>query len=220
MKRVLCLLVACAAAAVTLAAAPVVLTYKYINEDGIVVLSNAIPPELAHNGYTIMYPDGTTKVVPRELSPAEVAERDRKNQEESEAKRRSEESRHKDAELLKLYASPADVEQARDRKMRSIDAVIATTKANIVRLKQQKQHLEVQAADRERQGLLPSPEILHNLEVLTTQITDKEHEVEMRQLEQDQTREQFQQDLDRIQLLLGPPQPVAQAPAAEPTKKN
>jgi hypothetical protein len=222
-KKLLYILMACVGAfgASDPSKLPAGTTFKYINDEGIVVLSNSIPPEFAYKGYTVINPDGTvSKVVPRQLSPKEIEERDRKLAEEEEDKRRRDDSKHKDADLLKLYASPADVEQARDRKMRSIESVIATTKANIVRLRQQKQHLEEQAADRERQGLLPSPEILHNLEVLTQQIADKEHEVEMRQLEQDQTREQFQQDLERIQLLLGPAQPVASAPAAEPTKTN
>jgi hypothetical protein len=202
---------------VALAAAPPVYTYKYENEDGIIVMSNAVPPDLAYKGYTVMNKDGTVhNVVPRQLSPKEIEERDRKQAEEDAAKQAGDARKRKDAELLKLYASTADVEEARDRKLRSIDGVIATTKANIVRLKQQKQHLEEQAADRERQGLLPSPEILQNLEILSTQITDKDHEVEMRQLEQQQVTEQFQMDLERVGQLLGVA-PVA--PAAEPAKK-
>jgi hypothetical protein len=221
-KKLLYIVLACVgvSGAVPPAKAPTGLTYKYINEQGVVVLSNTIPPELAHNGYTIMNPDGSIrKVVPAELTAAQIEERDRKKSEEDAAKEAREARKRKDDELLKLYASTADVEDARDRKLRSIDTVIATTKANIVRLKQQKQHLEEQAADRERAGLLPSPEILQNLEILSTQITDKEREVEMRQMEQQQVTEQFQMDLDRVQALLGAP-PVAAATTSEPTKKN
>jgi hypothetical protein len=202
-----------------LAAAPPVFTYKYENEDGIIVMSSAIPPNLAYKGYTVMNQDGTVhNIVPRQLSPKEIEERDRKQAEEDAAKQAGEARKRKDAELLKLSASTADVKDARDRKLRSIDGAIATTKANIVRLRQQKQHLEEQAADRERQGLLPSPEILQNLEILSTQITDKDHEVEMRQLEQLQVTEQFQMDLDRVGELLGTPK-VAPDPTPDPAKK-
>ena len=223
MKRVLCLLLACVGVLVALAAAPPVYTYKYENEDGIVVMSNAIPPNLAYKGYTVMNKDGTVhNVVPRQLSPREIEERDRKKADEEATKRAGEALKRKDAELLKLYASTADVEEARDRKLHSIDSVIATTKGNIVRLKQQKQHLEEHAADRERQGLLPSPEILQNLEILSTQITDKEHEVEIRQLEKQQASEQFQMDLERVKALLGTPpaSSAPPAPAPEPPKKT
>jgi hypothetical protein len=197
---------------------PAGLTYRYVNEQGVVVLSNAIPPELAYKGYTIYQHDGSVwKVVAAQLSPKEIEERDRKKAEEDAAKAAKEARQRKDAELLKLYASTADVDDARERKLRSIDTAVATLKANIVRLTQQKQHLEGQAADRERAGQLPSPEILQNLEILSTQITDKEHEVEMRDLEKQQVTEQFQMDRERVQQLLGP----APAPApAEPPKHN
>jgi len=220
-KKLICIVLASVVASGAAAPTkPTGLTYKYINEQGVVVLSNAIPPELAYKGYTIINSDGTIwKVVPAQLTQQEIEERDRKRTEEDAAKEAREARKHKDAELLKLYASTADVEDARDRKLRSIDTVIATTKANIVRLKQQKQHLEEQAADRERAGLLPSPEILQNLQILTTQIGDKEHEVEMRQFEQQQVTEQFQMDLERIQELLGAP-PVAAATTTESVKKN
>ncbi len=89
--------------------------------------------------------------------------------------------------------------------MLSIDTAIATTKSNIERLKLQKQRLEQQAADREREGLAPSPDILENLQTLATQITDKEHEVAARKVEKQQVIDQFQLDLERIKLLYGLP---------------
>jgi hypothetical protein len=214
-KKLVYMLLACAGVAMAVAQATAVELYRFENEDGVVVLAHSIPPELVYKGYTVVSEDGTVlRQVPRQLTPAEIVERDRKLAEEKAAEEGRMARAHRDEELAKLYASPADVIEARDRKLRSIDNAIATTKGNIARLKLQKQHLEEQAAERERAGLLASPEILENLKILTVQIGDKEREVEMRELEQQQVREQFQHDLERFEELFGSA-PVA-ATATEP----
>ena len=115
------------------------------------------------------------------------------------------------------------MEEARDRKVLSIETTIATTKSNIERLKLQKQRLEQQAADREREGLAPSADILGNLQTLGTQIGDKEREVAARKTEKQQVIDQFQLDLERLKLLYGlPPSeaPKANTPAGVVTKSE
>jgi hypothetical protein len=203
-KKFICVLLACAGAAVAVAQGTAIELYRFENEDGVVVMAHSIPPELVYKGYTVVNQDGTVlRVVERQLTPAEIVERDRKLAEEKAAEEGQVARAHRDEELAKLYASSADVIEARDRKIRSIDNAIAIAKANIARLKLQKQHLEQQAAERERAGLLASPEILENLNILTVQIGDKDREIEMRETEQQQVREQFQHDLERFQELFG-----------------
>ena len=177
-----------------------------MNNENVTVIAYSIPPSLVHKGYTCIAKDGdVVKVVPRELTPEEIAKRDKEI-----AKQKADDAAgvaraRKDQELTKLYASPKDVEEARDRKVLSIETAMATTKSNIERLKLQKQRLEQQAADREREGLAPSPDILDNLKNLETQIADKEHEVAARKTEKQQVIDQFQLDLERIKLLYGLP---------------
>jgi len=97
----------------------------------------------------------------------------------------------------------------------SIDTAAATTKANLESLKLKKQHLEEQAADREREGLAPSADILDNLRILETQIEEKNRELEKRKVERQQVNEQFNLDLERIKLLYGiGPVKAAQATTA------
>jgi hypothetical protein len=155
-----------------------------------------------HKGYSVITEDGTViRTVARELTPAEQAERDRKLAEQKAAEDAGAARRRHDEELVKLYASPRDVEDARDRKILSIDTAIATTKANLEGLKLKKQHFEEQAAEREREGQAPSAEILENLKTLEIQIADKERDIEARTLEKQHVSEQFALDLDRITLL-------------------
>jgi len=197
--------------------------YKFVNDENIMVLAYSIPPALVHKGYTCIAKDGEiVRVVPRELTPEEIAKRDKDI-----AKQKADEAAgvaraRKDQELTRLYASPKDVEEARDRKVLSIETAIATTTSNIERLKLQKQRLEQQAADREREGLAPSPDILDNLKNLETQIVDKEHEVATRKAEKQQVIDQFRLDLERIKLLYGLPSdaPKGETAPASAVSKN
>ncbi len=180
--------------------------YKFEGNDGVPVIAYSIPADLVHKGYTCIGKDGeTVKVVQRELTPEEIEKRDAEVNKQKAAEAAGAARKRKDQELTKLYASPRDVEEARDRKVLSIDTAIATTKSNIERLKLQKQRAEEQAATRERDGLAPSPEILENLQSLGTQISDKEREVAARKIERQQVIDQFELDLERIKLLYGLP---------------
>jgi len=184
--------------------------YRFENNDGITVMAYSIPADLVHKGYACIDKEGAiVKEVPRELTRAEIAKRDAEEKKKKEEEAAGVARARKDQELTKLYASPRDVEEARDRKVLSIEAAMATTKSNIERLKLQKQRLEQQAADREREGLAPSPDILDNLKNLGIQISDKESEVTARKLEKQQVVDQFELDLARIKLLYGLPTDMA-----------
>ena len=204
MKVLLTLLLVCFGMGVASAQAKSVEYYRYVSEDGIPVISNTIPPELVYKGYSIVNEEGTVlRVVLPQLTPAEVEARDRKAKEDKAAEESRVTRAHEDAELRKLYATPRDVEEARDRKMLSFETAIATTRLNVEQLKLKKQHLEEQAAQREREGLAPSADILDNLKILETQIGGKESEVAARKVEQQRVSDQFAFDLDRIKLLYG-----------------
>jgi hypothetical protein len=192
--------------------------YRFENEDGVVVLSHTIPPELVHKGYSVVGEDGTVvRVVARELTRAEVVQRELKLAAEKAAEDAGVARARHDEELMKLYSSARDVEEARDRKLLSIETVVATTKANLERLRLQKQRLEQQAADREREGLPLSTEILDNLAILEAQIGEKDREVVARKLEQQLVVDQFALDLERVNLLYGVA-PVQTAVTTEPAR--
>ncbi|HTO57598.1 MAG TPA: hypothetical protein VMJ74_07375, partial [Pseudomonadales bacterium] len=176
--------------------------YRFENEDGVTVIASSIPPNLVYKGYSIVREDGTVvKKVAPQLTPAEVEKRDRELAEQKKREQDGEAQRHHDEDLVKLYASPRDVEEARDRKLLSIQAAIAQNTSNIQQLKLKKERFETEAAARERDGQPPSPDILDNLKILDTQIADKERDVAARQQELQRTKDQFQLDLDRVKLL-------------------
>lgn len=176
--------------------------YRYRDDNGVLVLGNSIPPKYAAKGYTVLSPTGRViRVVPRQLTPAEIAERDRKRAKEEAERKALAERYASDAELLRLYSSAEDLERARDRKLADIEALISTTRGNIQRLKIQKHNLELRAAELERSGSEVSSELIKNLSAIDAQIRDKEDEIAARLREQETVRAQFSEDLQRFRQL-------------------
>lgn len=175
-------------------------SYRFTNDNGVTEISNSIPPELADRGYSCIK-DGKVVQVPPKLSPPEQQKRDRDEEAKKAAKEAGLPHQRSDEELDLLYATPGDVEHARTRKISSIDRDIATTRANMESLKLRKQDLEEKAADREREGLSPSTDILGSLENVSTQIADRERELEKRLLERQHAIDQFEFDLDAMKRL-------------------
>jgi hypothetical protein len=176
-------------------------SYRFTNDNGVPEISNSIPPELSDRGYSCIKDGKVVQVVPPKRSPTEQAKRDRDDAAKKAAKEAGLPHQRSDEELEMLYATPGDVEDARARKIPAIDRDIATTRANVESLKLRKQDLEEKAANREREGLSPSTDILDSLENATTQIADKEQELAQRLLERQHAIDQFEFDLDGMKRL-------------------
>ena len=175
-------------------------SYRYKNANGVTEISNSIPPELADKGYSCIT-KGREVVVPPKLPPKEQEQRDLEDEAEKAAKAAGIPHPRTDEELEKLYASPCDVEASRTRKILSIDSAIRSKKSDLQALKQKKQDLEEQAADRERAGLSPSADILQNMESIDAQIVEANNDIAKRQVEKQNALGQFELDLDRMKLL-------------------
>ena len=153
--------------------------FRYRNSDGVVVLANTIPAEYASNGYTVIDHRGRVlRVVPRQLSGAELAARAEAEASERAAQAERLERRRADEELLRLYSTPEDVDRAMERKLASIEGAIDTVKANIQRLRTQKRNLQAQAAEIERSGQSLPQNILSGIRSIDDQIAEKEREIE------------------------------------------
>lgn len=203
--------------AVTLLASPVSAEwYRYQNENDVTVLAQYVPPEFARKGYTVLDNNGRVlRVVPRQLTPAEIAVRDRelKRQEEIEAEQKA--ALEHDKHLMQMYATPEEVEFARDRTLKDIEKTINTLKSDIQRLEGQRRVYETQAAERERSQMPVSRELLQNIETVDFQIDKKQKDIEARREEQDKVREDYARDLDRIYELYGVERPTEKDQAAK-----
>jgi hypothetical protein len=171
--------------------------YRYVNNEGVTVLSHTVPPELVYKGYQVIDREGrVVRVVERQATVAEIAQREAAEQEQLARHRR-------DEELLILYASPEEVQLARQRRLASIENSVTVGTANLARLQAHKRQLESQAATRERSGQPPSQELIEAIRIVELQVREAEREIAAREREQEQAAEQFDSDYVRTRELYG-----------------
>lgn len=117
--------------------------YRYVDDKGVTVLSRqGVPPEFIARGYEVLNDQGRViKVIP----PAPSAE-EMKRLMADKARASS------DAQLLRLYSSPEDVDRARERKLNELDGLISVAQGNLQSVRTQQSNLQSQAADHERAG--------------------------------------------------------------------
>jgi chemotaxis protein histidine kinase CheA len=177
--------------------------YRYINEEGNVVVDYQVPAELVDQGYEILNPDGTVReIVPRQLTPEE---RRTLTAEQREAKRLADEKerlRAWDESLLLRYSSVEDIEAARERSLRVLQIRLSILKSNTRALKQQVENHQAKAADIERSGSEVPVEILENIDNLQDEIVYTDRAIAERKLELEEVSQAFQRDIERFQLLL------------------
>lgn len=195
--------------------------FRYIDDDGVVVISSNLPPRFASRGYAVIDARGRVlREIPRQLTAEEVrAQQEREAALETErqaAERRS----AQDEELLRLYGSPEEVSRAGDRRIESIEAHIASIRAGKARLRSQQSNLEAQAAELERSGR-PVPEhMVTSLERIASQLQERDAEISMREQEIERTRQAFDSDRERIARLMGLPVPASEPSVSDATSPD
>ncbi|WP_425273944.1 DUF4124 domain-containing protein [Phytopseudomonas dryadis] len=117
--------------------------YRYTDDKGVTVIDRqGVPSEFIGKGYEVLNDQGRViRVVP----PAPTAEEMKKLLADR-ARAKS------DAQLLRLYSTPEDVDRARTRKLAELDGLIGVAKGNLQSVRLQQANLQSQAADHERAG--------------------------------------------------------------------
>ena len=177
--------------------------YRYTNERGILVIHDRITPEYASKGYEIINEKGVvTKVVPRQLTKEELAQRDVKEQMAAAAAVERERLRRWDESLLLRYSTIEDIEAARERALRDLRIRVSILKSNTRSLKQQVENYQATAADIERGGGTVDVQRLSAIEELQSEIAITERSIVDRETEIEQVKDEFQLDIGRFELLL------------------
>ncbi|HLA30935.1 MAG TPA: DUF4124 domain-containing protein [Pseudomonas sp.] len=166
--------------------------YRYIDDKGTTVLSRqGVPPEYIAKGYEVLNDQGR---VIRVVAPAPTGE---ELQRLLEDKARA----GSDAQLLRLYSTPEDVERARQHKLTELDGLIGVARGNLQSVRTQQANLQSQAADYERAGkTVPA----HLLEQIDNQKAEQEHlkqGIEGYQAAREQANAGFDADLARLKEL-------------------
>ncbi|WP_425917574.1 DUF4124 domain-containing protein [Pseudomonas sp. GWSMS-1] len=168
--------------------------YRYVDDRGTTVLSRqGVPPEHIGKGYEVLNDQGrVVKVIPPAPSAEEMkhilAEKARANS---------------DAQLLRFYSTPEDVERARQRKLAELDGLIGVARGNLQSVRTQQANLQSQAANHERAGRAVPASLLAQID---------SQKVEQERLKSDILRYQamrkaadssFNADRDRLKVLMG-----------------
>ncbi|MCY1293245.1 hypothetical protein D9M68_604640 [compost metagenome] len=168
--------------------------YRYVNDKGIIVLDRqGVPPQYVGKGYEVLNEQGRViRVVPPAPSPEEMkrilAEKARASS---------------DAQLLRLYSSPEDVDRAKARKLTELDGLISVARGNLQSLRTQQANLQSQAADTERAGREVPEHLVAQIENLKAEQVHTQNDIARYQAARKQAEASFDADRARLTELLG-----------------
>ena len=178
--------------------------YRYVNDKGVQVIDDAIPPRFVPKGYDIL--DGKTltliRRVPRQLTQEE---REARSTEEAKAQFKAEEAkrlREWDESLMLRYSSIDDIKAAQKRAVQDLDIRIGILKSNLTSIKGQIEREQQKAADIERRGQEVPQEVLNNIDVMRAELEDTEQSIDARRREVESVKASFKRDMERFSMLL------------------
>ncbi|WP_022960952.1 DUF4124 domain-containing protein [Halopseudomonas pelagia] len=171
--------------------------YRYVDDKGVTVLGNRVPPEFVSRGYEVLDSNGRV----REVIPAAPTREELKaNREAREAQARQ---RQSDTTLLRLYSSQADLDRAHARQLAQIDSLIQSARGEMDGVQDQREALQQRAAVQERAGREVDPQILQDLAHADDETLRLERLIEAKQLEIKEVRANFIHQRARLGYLLG-----------------
>jgi hypothetical protein len=177
--------------------------YRYLNDKGIPVIDDHVPPNMVGRGYDVIRADGAlVKRVPRQLSKEELLLR---NSDESRSRLKEDEELRLqawDESLMLRYSDLGDIEAAQNRSLRDLNIRISILSSNLVAIKSQIEREQQKAANIERAGAKVPEELSQNIDVLRLEIVDTEQSILVREQELDSVRASYQRDMIRFKTLL------------------
>ncbi|SMF23780.1 hypothetical protein SAMN02745866_01536 [Alteromonadaceae bacterium Bs31] len=158
--------------------------YRYLNEEGVKVLGQSIPPEYAQAGYEVLNASGQViKVVPPAPSDEDIA----RNAAEREIQQIY-------ARLKRRYSAAEDIEDAKHRRLKNIDTNIAILNGNISGLKREINKQMSKAADFERRGVNIPKQLLDKLDNTRAELAVAEEILAIREKEYQEVIAKYDQD--------------------------
>ena len=178
--------------------------YRYINEKGVQVIEDRVPPEFVSKGYDVLDSKSLTLIrrVPRQLTEEELKLR---NTDEAKDRLRQEEEqrlRAWDESLMMRYSNIADIEAAKKRAIQDLKIRISIQKSNLHSLKSQIENEQQKAANIERRGVNVPDEMLNNIETMRREIEDIEQSIAVRREEIASVEASYDRDIKRFETLL------------------
>jgi hypothetical protein len=189
--------------------------YRYYDENNRPNVTDSLSTEHIARGYDALSASmQLIKHVPAQR--AATAE----EQAAAKAKRAAEIQQAKDdKQLLRLYASPADAEHARDRQVDALQLRIDFSNNSLAGLRQRRAAEAQKAATLERTGKPISADLKTSIANYDKQIQTAQQEISQRKAEQDKVRSDFEPVIQRLVALTGKPSRNTPAAGSAPSAK-
>ncbi len=170
--------------------------------DGRIVIKDYVPSDLAPLGYEVLNSRGmVVDVVPRELTAAEIAERERQLAAQKALDERIEKRRKQDMDILRQYASSADIERALQRKLDDAQSQITQQELLQQDLRNKLEQQQERAAGYERNGQAVPDSLRVDIERLQIGLKDIEQGIARRQEGIATLKQEFDQLFYRFRVL-------------------
>ena len=170
--------------------------YKYVNKQGINVVSSRIPSEYVKKGYAVVTFDGRViETIPPELSPAKKAHLVTETEQ-------AEALRQRDTLLLRRYSRPDDIEASKQRKVSQTLNAVGLMNLNIEKINSQINLYQSLAAEDERAGEKISTSTIEAMQRLKS---DRDMAIKQREQKTDDVEriiEEHNKDIDRLKKII------------------
>jgi len=175
--------------------------YRF-NVDGEVVIKDYVPPEYSHLGYDVLNSQGMViSHVDRALTKEELEAKRAADERAEQRQQAIAERKEQDHRLLRLYASPDDVERARLRRAEEIDSYIGLQRRRIGDLNLKLERAEAQAANTERQGKEVPSDMRLEIAQLQSAIKEAQNTIKERQQTMIGITQEYADEYDRLRVL-------------------
>lgn len=176
--------------------------YRYVNENGVKVVAQTMPPKYVPAGYEVVSLHGEViKVVPP-APPASEVERVAKE------KKAARDQAIADMQLRRSYSTPGEIEAAKKRNLEELKGNTTILEANLVSARSQLKDQEAHAAKLERAGQKVSDELLNNINTLRGEEKDILAQIKQRQVEYQAASDKYDQDKKRFIEIMATPTPA------------
>ena len=175
--------------------------YRF-NVNGDVIIKDYVPAEYSHLAYDILNSRGMVighvdrAPTDEELQAKRAAEAREQARQQATAERKEEDMR-----LLRLYASPNDVERARQRRADEVSSYIGLQRRRITELEEKLSRAETQAANIERKGQEVPADLREEIAVLQGAIRDSQNTIKDRQQEMIRITQEYASEFERLRVL-------------------
>ena len=151
--------------------------FRYIDENGKLVLSGSIPNDRVKYGYEVV--DESARVLQKIEPQLTEAQYQEKRGREAALKK----CRQAIDRVQNLFQSQSDIDYAEEQALTSIENQIVNTKANLTHVRNQREELEMQAAQMDLSGKPIANTVLDNIESARTQERNLKEQIKMRHAE-------------------------------------